>query len=101
MSNSTLATTRHGGILASALETLKSSKRLVWFFLVFRIAHAAEVPPAKEPVVGNFGLVKNILIEGNKAFSRENIRSGLQGSVDFLLVAHPSAPLAEFMIKLP
>ena len=101
MSNSTLATTRLEGILASALEAVKSSKRLVWFLLVFRIAHAAELPPAKEPVVGNFGLVKNILIEGNKAFSKENIRSGLQGSVDFLLAAHPSAPLAEFMIKLP
>ena len=51
-------------------------------------------------VVGNRGEVSRLQFEGTAIFSPDALRSGLIGSAEFLLAAHPEAPFDEFLVAL-
>lgn len=56
--------------------------------------------PIAADEVGALGDPARLDIEGAKSFASEDIKRALAGDVDFLLAAHPDAPLAEFLAAL-
>jgi TPR repeat protein len=51
-------------------------------------------PPG--PLVGSLGRKEALAFEGNKTFSKSEILAGLTWHIDFLVAAHPLAPLGEY-----
>ena len=47
--------------------------------------------------VGQMGSTKRLVFEGNKTFSADELSRGLRAHADWLLAAHPAAPLADFL----
>ena len=59
-------------------------------------AATAEGTTVSGTSVGALGRPEAIFFEGNKTFSAEVIRGALRSRVEFLLAAHPAAPLADY-----
>ncbi len=57
---------------------------------------AATVAAAAPPTVGMLGALNAIEFEGNQSLPATALREGLAGAPEFLLAAHPSAPLADY-----
>ena len=47
--------------------------------------------------VGQMGSTKRLVFEGNQTFSADELSHGLRAHADWLLAAHPAAPLADFL----
>jgi hypothetical protein len=59
-------------------------------------AAAAQTSASNSGTVGGLGKREALIFEGNRVFSAETIRSALGGRIDFLLAAHPAAPLGDY-----
>ncbi len=73
-----------------------------------RPAPAAEPPPAAPPstnlavpvLVGSLGRKEALTLEGNHSFTAAQIIPALRQQIDFLLAAHPAAPLADYLFAI-
>ena len=57
----------------------------------------AGAAPAKPETVGDLGGEARLVLEGNKAYSQNNILKTLGGTLEFHLLSHPTAPLADYL----
>jgi hypothetical protein len=56
--------------------------------------------PAKAETVGNLGGETCLVLEGNKTYSQKSILKTLGTTLEFHLLSHPSAPLADYLAWL-
>src|SRR5215475_8280925 len=72
---------------------------LILFTAVPGVGFGAEALAAAAPAtqqVGDYGRVSALEIEGNQAFTKNQILNALTFNMDYHLAAHPLAPLADY-----
>jgi TPR repeat protein len=69
----------------------------VLLLLASALGWEAGAAPAKPEAVGDLGGEARLVLEGNKAYSQNNILKTLGGTLEFHLLSHPTAPLADYL----